>query len=485
MLQLCQNRDLVYHVGAKSSPWGTREEFQRSNVEGTQNVVDGCLLHKVPRLVYVSSTAIFFEFTDKQGIRDDAPFPQQFCCEYARSKAIAEGVVNKAVSAGLNAITIRARAVFGPGDNALLPRLIAAARQGRLRQIGDGSNTIDMTHIDNLVAALLLAARRGEAGTICTITNDEPIQLWPLLKQVLSELGICAQLRTVPRSLALMAASVLEWQHRFFNRSGEPLMTRYAAGLLSRTQTFDLASARTALGYEPVVGMQHAVRSTLATMKSKEETPANASVTLRMFSTGFTSHPAHLAEYGASKNRLIRFHAMVGVIDHPTEGLTLFDTGYSPAFFSSTERLPYKLYRWTTPVETCDALSIGSVLRRNGIEPESIRRIILSHFHADHVCGLKDFPDVEILASARAWHAINGKQGFAAVKLAILPGLFPADIERRLRLIDHFHGPGFGPFESTHDIFGDGSVRMVDLTGHAIGQIGLLLQRSQSSFFLE
>lgn len=53
----------------------------------------------------------------------------------------------------------------------------------------------------------------------------------------------------------------------------------------------------------------------------------------------------------------------------------------------------------------------------------------------------------------------------------------PADIEDRLCLIEHFHHPGFGPFERGHDLFADGSVRFFDLSGHAPGQIGLLIQR--------
>jgi len=476
--ELCRNCDLVYHAGARSAPWGSKAEFHAANVVGTQNVVDGCLQHNVPRLVHVSSTAVFFEFTDRQHIADHAPLPARFCCAYAESKAAAETVVQEGFANGLNVITIRARAVFGHGDNALLPRLIEAARQKRLRQIGDGSNTIDMTYIDNLMAALLLAARGGNAGTVCTITNGEPIQLWPLLADVLQQLQIAASLRRIPKFVAMTAARVLEWQHRILKRAGEPAMTQYAVGLLCRTQTFDLAVARESLNYQPLVNMQEAVRITLKAMTMKDETNAEHTVSLKMFSTGFTSHPAHLAEHGAARGKVIRFHAMFAVLDHPTEGRTLFDTGYSPRFFDATRRWPYRLYRWTTPVSTSDDLSAAAILKRNGIEPASVRRIILSHFHADHVCGLMDFPDAEVLTSARAWHAVQGKHGIAAVKRAILPELFPANLPDRLRLIDHFHGPGFGPFESTHDVFGDGSVRMVNLTGHAFGQIGLLVQQA-------
>jgi glyoxylase-like metal-dependent hydrolase (beta-lactamase superfamily II) len=337
---------------------------------------------------------------------------------------------------------------------------------------------IDMTHIDNLIAALILAAKCGESGAVCTITNDEPVRLWSLLRDVLRQLNVPAPRRRIPRSVAMTAASLLVWQHRVLRHSGEPVLTRYTAGLLSRTQTFDISAARRTLNYAPHVSMTEGVQRTLNAMTARDERDAPVAVRLRLFSTGFTAHRAHLAESGADRNLKIRFHAMFGLIEHPTEGLTLFDTGYAPRFFQATERLPYKLYRWTTPVSTCSDLAAVSVLRQHGINLSDVRRIVLSHFHADHVCGLLDFPNAEIITSARAWLSVQGKKGFAAVKRAILPDLFPADLHKRLRLIEHFHGPGFGPFESTHDLFGDGSVRMVNLSGHALGQIGLLLQRT-------
>jgi nucleoside-diphosphate-sugar epimerase/glyoxylase-like metal-dependent hydrolase (beta-lactamase superfamily II) len=481
VVELCRGQQLVFHAGAKSSPWGTRDEFRAANVKGTRNVVEACLLHGVRRLIHVSSTAIHFEYRDKLGIREDDPFPADFCCEYAESKAEAETVIAEAVTQGLDAVVIRARAVFGPGDNALLPRLIAAAMQRRLRQIGDGRNQIDMTYIDNLLLGLILAAGRVRAGQICTITNDEPILLWPLLRTVLDELQIECSLRPIPRFVADLAARAMELHHRWFKKPGEPVMTRYTAGLLSHHQTFDLSEARTKLGYAPIVSMRDGVQITLRSLKAKDESTARQSVTLRLFTTGYTAHPAHLAEVGASRRTTLRFHAMIGVIEHPTEGLTLFDTGYSPRFFDAAKRFPMSLYARITPVVTGPNVAAVEILRRQGIDPSSVRRIVLSHFHADHACGLRDFPDAEVITSANAWNAIAGRRGLDAVRRAVLPDLFPPDLAQRLRLIEHFHGPGFGPFRSTHDLFGDGSVRMVDLNGHAIGQIGLLLQRSVST----
>ena len=72
----------------------------------------------------------------------------------------------------------------------------------------------------------------------------------------------------------------------------------------------------------------------------------------------------------------------------------------------------------------------------------------------------------------------------AAVGRAFLPQLLPDDFAARLRPIDQMHDPGIGSFAHSHDLFGDGSVRLVDLSGHATGQIGALLQTGASQRML-
>ena len=475
---LCRDRQIVIHSAAQASPWEKYEKLHDVNVGGTQNVIDGCLEHGVERLVHVSSTAIHFNFEDRFDIEEHASPPATFACGYAETKYAAEQQALAACSEGLNAFVVRARAVYGPGDNHLMPRILQAYDQGTLRRIGAGENTTNLTYIDNLLYGLVLAIDRGPAGGICTITDGQPVTLWALLENLLKETGRTRELKTISYPLAYRYAHALEFAHSVASRRGEPVLTRYTVGLLSKHQTFASSAAREQLNYKPLVDANDGIRATVLSRNAKDDSPSTVTVKLSLHSTGYTTHKMHWTEHGARRDK-VRFHAAIAVITHPTYGVLLFDTGYAPRFHQVTSRGVARLYGLATPVTTDASYSATKIVQSLGIDPRSIR-ILLSHLHADHIGGLLDFPDVDILAHRLAWTEVAGRTGLSAVRRAFLPELLPEDVKKRLCLFEHFHGPGMGPFSQTHDLFGDGSVKLLELPGHAAGQVGVLLQTSDS-----
>jgi nucleoside-diphosphate-sugar epimerase/glyoxylase-like metal-dependent hydrolase (beta-lactamase superfamily II) len=479
VIELCEDRDVVIHCAAQSSPWQEAARLRDVNVGGTQNVIDASLHRGVSRLVHISSTAVHFKFTDQLDIREHGALPKRPACGYAATKLEAERCVQAAVQEGLDAVILRIRAVFGPGDNGLLPRLLRTSDAGRLRQIGDGENVSELTYIDNVVYAIALAMRRGSAGGVYTITNGEPIELWPLLREVLRGTGRNDNLPQRPYWAASLAASLTERLHRVAGLRGEPAVSRYVVGLLGKSQTFSLANAVEQLGYEPIVSLQDGVAFTLQALTKRVDAHAPNQVDVSLRTTGYTSGRLSQAEHGAPRQPT-RFHAMIGIVRHAQHGVTLFDTGYATRYYEAAARWPLRMYDRLLPVVTDDAHSALAVVQREGIDPADVRRIIVSHFHIDHICGLHDFPQADIIATRDAWDAVRGRRGFSAMRRGFDPSLVPDGIQNRLYLLDNFHEPGIGPFERTHCLFGDGSVRLVELPGHAAGQIGLLLQTGVS-----
>ena len=280
VMTACQGMDAVIHAGALSSAWGPRADFLAVNVEGTEAVIDGCLHASVGRLVHISSPAVVFTGRDHEDVDERRPYAPVFTSAYAESKKLAEDRVNAAYRAGLPVVILRPKAIFGPGDRALIPRLLAAARSGRLRQFGSGENRVDLTYVENVAHAILLALEsRAAVGRTYFITNDEHVRLWPVIRRLLQSLHLPHQLKPLPLPLAMAVGAWMEGIARVSGR--EPLLTRYSVGVLARTQTYSIAAARRDLGYAPLVSVEHGINATLAYLRSTASTAARQGVTAK------------------------------------------------------------------------------------------------------------------------------------------------------------------------------------------------------------
>ncbi|MEX2016682.1 MAG: MBL fold metallo-hydrolase, partial [Candidatus Hydrogenedentales bacterium] len=179
--------------------------------------------------------------------------------------------------------------------------------------------------------------------------------------------------------------------------------------------------------------------------------------------------------------RVIDIPALFAVIEHPEQGTIVFDTGYSPRFYEGTRQFPFKIMAYTTPTTVTDDDTAVAHVRGLGRDPADVRWLVLSHFDPDHYGGLKDFPNARIVCSHRAWAAVAGKTGLAAMKVRLLPGHLPEDMAARVLLLPDPDGPPIGVFPASLDIFGDSSIRLVELPGHATGQMGAFLTRSDGT----
>ena len=114
IINLCKDKEIIFHCGALSSPWGKYKDFYEANVLGTKNIIDGCLRHNVGRLIHVSTPSLYFDFTEKYQIAESSILPKPVN-HYAATKLAAEKLIDQAfINHQLPAITIRPRAIFGP-----------------------------------------------------------------------------------------------------------------------------------------------------------------------------------------------------------------------------------------------------------------------------------------------------------------------------------------------------------------------------------
>ena len=262
----CAGHETVFHVAAKVGIWGAYEDFFRTNVLGTRALLDGARTHGVRRFVHTSTPSVVYNGRDLANADESLPLTTQCPAAYPLTKAIAERDVLAANSPGLRTIALRPHLIWGVGDPHLVPRILARARAGRLRIVGPGRNRVDMVHVENAVAAHLLAesaltdgaspegAPRA-SGRAYFITNDEPVVLWDWINELLRALGEPPVTKRVSLRAASTVGAACELLWRVLPLRGEPPMTRFVAAELAKDHWFNLAAARRDLGYVPRVSM--------------------------------------------------------------------------------------------------------------------------------------------------------------------------------------------------------------------------------------
>ncbi len=272
-LRACSHdADIMIHCAALASPWGSHAAFWRANVESTREVLAACQHNGIEKLVHISSPSVYFDYRDRIDIREDEPLPYGVN-EYARSKKSAEQLVSD--SKLPHRVILRPRAIFGPWDNALLPRLLRLMRYGRIPLLRGGRALLDMTYVDNVVHAVQLAIKLSpipapdSTAQIFNISNGEPIAAADLFTLMAQQFGM--PLRTVhrPYALADMLARIMECGAKMAP-GWEPPFTRYSLATIAFSQTLDLNRAQNILGYQPRISLSEGITLTAQWWREQE-----------------------------------------------------------------------------------------------------------------------------------------------------------------------------------------------------------------------
>ena len=205
-------------------------------------------------------------------------------------------------------------------------------------------------------------------------------------------------------------------------------------------------------------------------------------LTCIILDTGHCLAHEHILIQGGTR-REVACHSIVALIGHPEHGWLLWDAGYAPHMLEATRHFPYSLYRLATPLRLSPELAVAAQLPRWGLTAADIRTIVISHFHADHLAGLRDFPAAQFVALHEGYASVVDRTGLAALRRAFIPALLPPDFRARVTLLTTFTGPPLPALGPTFDLFGDGSLQLVRLPGHARGQIGMLAHTTRGRIF--
>jgi N-acyl homoserine lactone hydrolase len=164
------------------------------------------------------------------------------------------------------------------------------------------------------------------------------------------------------------------------------------------------------------------------------------------------------------------------LIRHP-QGLFLFDSGLCEDInlFLMDQSLLFSRTLGNFSMEH----SISALLAQRNLKPSDLDFVLLSHLHWDHVAGIPDLPETRLRIHQVEYDMacqglMDQNQGLVRRLLSNNP-------------VDLFDltGPPYEGFRSSYDLFGDGSLVLVPLSGHTSGQLGLFINRSNgASLFL-
>lgn len=260
--------EVIVHAAALSSPWGRYAEFEKANVLSQKNLIAAAKKNGAKRFVYISTPSMYFEMRERLNVKESDPLPEKFINAYAETKRKAELLLEES---GIPFVILRPRALIGRGDTVIMPRLIRAFQEGRLKVIGNGRNIADLTSVSNVADAILLSIRAEQKALNGTynISNGEPVVLWEAIAEVLAALGYELPKGKVPLGIALFAARIMETKAKLTGMK-EPSLTRYGVGTLTQSLTMDITAARERLGYVPNMNTREAIAEFVKWYKENE-----------------------------------------------------------------------------------------------------------------------------------------------------------------------------------------------------------------------
>ena len=211
-------------------------------------------------------------------------------------------------------------------------------------------------------------------------------------------------------------------------------------------------------------------------------------IRVKIFKVGFCVHPGFVVKSGLGLTPK-KFPAVTVLIVHPDHGNVIFDVGYHDRFFCVTKSFPERFYSMVTPCTLKKGESFREQLENIGIG--AVNSVILSHFHADHIAGINDFPEANIVCHRKEYQMFIRQNRLTGTRNGYLLRLMPPELRDNCSCIEKFDRDIVDIFELEGaksglvacDIFGDDSLFLVDLPGHTAGHVGLIIRLSNRFLF--
>jgi nucleoside-diphosphate-sugar epimerase len=267
--QAVTDADVIVHCAAKVGDWGPIDEYRRVNVEGLRALLEACKgLGLFPRFIHMSSLGVYAT-RHHYGTDESEPLPRLHGDGYSQSKVEAEQLaLHYCKEWDIPVVILRPGFVYGPRDITVMPRIIDALRQNRLRYPGGGNAAMNLIFIDNLVDAVFLAVESEKAvGQAYNLTDGEFVSKRQFIGTIADRMGLPHPTRTPPLWFAWLVTWCAEKLAKLKGASRAPLFNFPRLKFIAYNLDFSIQKAMNELGYRPRVNFEEAIGETLAWYK--------------------------------------------------------------------------------------------------------------------------------------------------------------------------------------------------------------------------
>lgn len=294
--------DCVLHLASYGMSGKEMLQFGRCdevNINGTCNVLEAVFKHEITRLVYVSTYNVVFGGKEIINGNESLPYYplDDHVDAYGRSKSIAEQLVLKSngrpfKNGGKKLYTcaVRPAAIYGPGEDRHLPRIVNLAKMGLLLfKTGERSVKTDWIYVENLVLAIILASmgllddipgREGEpvaAGQPYFVSDGSPVNTFEFLRPFLRSLDYDLPKFTISVPVAVTLGNIFQGVYTvlypWLSKSWlpQPLILPAEVYKVGVTHYFSYLKAKEELGYVPFKSSKEGMAATISYWQERKQ----------------------------------------------------------------------------------------------------------------------------------------------------------------------------------------------------------------------
>ncbi|MDP9141972.1 MAG: NAD-dependent epimerase/dehydratase family protein [Pseudomonadota bacterium] len=241
--------DWLIHAAAIVGEWGSRADYERINVAGTQHMLDVARAAGVQSFVLIGTEAAYATGGPMRNLVETMPLPVNPLPRYPATKAAAEKIVRAANAPGFRTTVVRPRLIWGRDDTSVLPQLVDTVNKGQFAWVDGGHYLTSTCHVANVCEGALLAAEKGHGGAAYFLTDGEPQVFREFMTRLFATRGVEVPDKNIPRFVVKLFGTLCEFAWEYLPIPGAPPITRMAIALGTQDVTVIDTLARREIGY--------------------------------------------------------------------------------------------------------------------------------------------------------------------------------------------------------------------------------------------